>query len=285
MPELPEVETLARDLRATVLGRTVAEAWVAPDAPRLVQRRPVQTFVDGLRGRRIEGVGRRGKLLLLRLDDGLWWLVHRRMSGNLLLRPADSPDEPYIRARFRLDDGRELRYIDLRKFGAMWLADDPQLILADLGPEPMDGAFTADVLAAVLARRSAPVKAVLLDQTAIAGLGNIYSDEALHYAGLHPRRPAQSLTSEEVARLRDGIVRALEQGLANLGSSLGSPQAGRGEAISLRDHVNLSGEPGANQEYLVAYGREGRPCFTCGTPVQRLKLGGRSSHFCPQCQQ
>ncbi len=316
MPELPEVETLARDLRAAVLGRTVTKVWVAPDAARLVQEmpfgsaqdKPVDVFTCSLRGRRIEEVGRRGKFLLIRLsaeatldpspstplppspprsaqDDcgqgGLWWLVHRRMSGNLIHRPVDAPDEPYIRARFRLDDGTELRFVDLRKFGAMWLTDDPQSILSGLGLEPLDGAFTADALAAVLARRSARVKAVLMDQKAVAGLGNLYADEALHHAGVHPLRPAKSLSRQDVARLREGIVRALEQGLANLGSSVG--KAG-GEEISLRDHVNLNGEPGSNQQYLVAYGREGRPCRRCGTAIERLKLSNRSAHFCPRCQ-
>src|SRR3990172_11726562 len=194
MPELPEVDTLARDLRAAVAGRTMTETWVSPDAPRLVQAMPVAAFVDGLRGRRIEDTGRRGKFLLIGLDPstgsgqvgGLWWLVHRRMSGNFLHRPQGAPDEPYLRARFRLDDGTQLRFIDLRKFGAMWLTDDPERVLAGLGPEPLDGAFTDETLAGILAKRSAPVKAVLLDQRAVAGIGNLYADEALHYAGVHP---------------------------------------------------------------------------------------------------
>ncbi len=289
MPELPEVETLARDLRASVLGRTVTGAWVARDAPRLVQDMPVRAFTSRLRGRRIEDVGRRGKHLLVRLDPptgsgrggGLWWLVHRRMSGNLIRRPSGVPDEPYLRARFRLDDGSELRFIDLRKFGAMWLTDDPQSVLSGLGPEPLDEDFTAETLFAILKGRSAPVKAVLMDQKALAGLGNLYADEALHCAGVHPLRKARSLTRKEAARLRDGIVHALGQGLANLGSSVGNAA---GEEVSLRDHVNLSGEPGSNQEYLVVYGREGRPCRTCGTPIERLKLSNRSAHFCPRCQ-
>lgn len=281
MPELPEVETLARDLRATVLGRTIVDAWVAPDAPRLVQDMPVDAFTSGLRGRRIEDVSRRGKFLLIKLDHRLWWLAHRRMSGNVIHRHQGEPDEPYLRARFRLDDGAELRFVDLRKFGAMWLTDDPAPVLSGLGPEPLDGAFTVETLAVVLKKRSAPVKAVLMDQSAVAGLGNLYADEALHYAGVHPLRPARSLSRDEVARLRDGIVRALEQGLANLGSSVGHEA---GEEVSLRDHVNLSGEPGSNQEYLVAYGREGRPCRTCGTAIERAKLSNRSVHFCPNCQ-
>jgi formamidopyrimidine-DNA glycosylase len=203
------------------------------------------------------------------------------MSGNLLLRAQGAPDEPFLRARFQLDGGGELRFIDLRKFGAMWLTDDPTPVLAGLGPEPLDGSLTDKSLRAILAKRSAPVKAVLLDQRAIAGVGNLYADEALHYAGIHPLRPASSISKAEAARLRQGIVRALEQGLRNLGSTVGHAA---GEEVSLRDHVNLSGEPGANQEYLVAYGREGRPCRTCGAPIERLKLSNRSAHFCPSCQ-
>ena len=297
MPELPEVETLARDLRATVLGRTITEAWVSPDAPRLVQEMPVDLFCAALRGQRIKQVSRRGKYLLVGLDpsagsgqapstgsgqaSGLWWVLHRRMSGNILHRPAGAPDEPYLRARFTLDDGNELRFIDLRKFGTMWVTEDPQPILAGLGPEPLEPGFTAAVLAASLAKRSAPVKSVLLDQAVIAGMGNLYADEALHYASIHPRRLASSITADEVSTLRDGIVSALNQGLANLGSSVGHAA---GEQISLRDHVNLDGNAGSNQEYLVAYGREGHPCRTCGTAIERLKLSNRSAHFCPQCQ-
>ncbi len=281
MPELPEVETLARDLRATVLGRTITEAWVSPDAPRLVQEMPVDLFCAALRGQRIEQVSRWGKYLLVGLNDGLWWVLHRRMSGNILHRPAGAPDEPYLRVRFTLDDGSDLRFIDLRKFGTMWVTEDPQPILAGLGPEPLESGFTVDVLAASLAKRSAPVKSVLLDQAVIAGMGNLYADEALHYASIHPRRPASSITVDEVSRLRDGIVSALNQGLANLGSSVGHAA---GEQISLRDHVNLDGNAGGNQEYLVAYGREGRPCRTCGTAIERLKLSNRSAHFCPKCQ-
>ena len=305
MPELPEVETLVRDLRATVVGRTITDAWIAPDAPRLVQNMPVEVFTSGLRDRRIERVERRGKFVLVGLSPqvrsdrqrgkapgdqmaaptgavDMWWVAHRRMSGNFLLRPHDTPDEPYIRARFRLDDGNELRFVDLRKFGTMSLVDDPQPLLAGLGPEPLDASFTADALAEILRKRKAPVKSVLLDQGAIAGVGNLYADEALHYAKLHPLRTASALKPDDVSRLRDSIVRALEQGLRNLGSSIG--RLADGEEVSLRDHVNLDGKPGGNQEFLVVYGREGRPCRECGSAIERLKIGGRSAHYCPACQ-
>ncbi|MEX2158589.1 MAG: bifunctional DNA-formamidopyrimidine glycosylase/DNA-(apurinic or apyrimidinic site) lyase [Dehalococcoidia bacterium] len=282
MPELPEVEALARDLRETVVGRTITEAWVSPDAPRLVQAMTVAAFTTGLRARAIDGVSRRGKYLMIALDRELWWVLHRRMSGNLLHRQHGDPDEPFLRARFRLGDGSELRFVDLRKFGTMWLTDDAESIVAHLGPEPLDVSFTDDVLRAVLKKRSAPVKAVLLDQGAIAGIGNLYADEALHYARIHPTRRASSLRKDEVSALRKGIVDALEQGLRNLGSSVG--HVTDGEEVSLRDHVNLNGKAGGNQEYLVAYGREGRPCRTCGTAIERTKIGQRSAHYCPRCQ-
>ncbi len=319
MPELPEVETLARDLRATVVGRTITEARVSPDAPRLVQRMPVDAFTSPQVGdsRRSYAQGdrmvastkpserspqddkakggskakARGDLKVAATGQprrspkeesiDMWWVAHRRMSGNFVRRPQDAPDEPFIRARFRLDDGNELRFVDLRKFGTMCLVDDPEPLLRGLGPEPLDVSFTVETLAAILARRSAPVKSVLLDQAAIAGVGNLYADEALHYAKVHPLRVASGLTKDEVARLREGIVGALEQGLRNLGSSVGYAN---GEEISLRDHVNLDGKPGSNQEYLVAYGREGRPCRNCGTAIERLKIGNRSAHYCPACQ-
>jgi formamidopyrimidine-DNA glycosylase len=281
MPELPEVETLRRQLEAAVRGRTIADVWIDPGTDRLVQGMPVRAFVDGLRGRRLEAFERRGKFLIIRLDRDLTWLAHRRMSGNFILANGGDADQAFLRARFTLDDGRELRWVDLRKFGTMWLTDEPETVLAGLGPEPLDGAFTVDGLRASLARRAAPVKAVLLDQAVVAGLGNLYADEALHYARIHPKRPAKSLSKAEVARLRDGISRALEQGLANLGSSIG---AAPGKEMSLRDHVNLDGEPGSNQEHIVAYGREGEPCLTCGTPIERIKLAQRSAHFCPKCQ-
>jgi formamidopyrimidine-DNA glycosylase len=282
MPELPEVETLVRDLRKAVVGRTITKAWVAPDATRLVQSMPVAAFVDGLRGRRIERIERRGKFVLIALDGGIWWVAHRRMSGNFLHRPQDAPDEPFVRARFKLDDGSELRFVDLRKFGTMCLVDDPEPLLRGLGPEPLDGAFTDQTLAALLKKRNIAVKSVLLDQGAIAGVGNLYADEALFYAGIHPLRRASALKKPDVSRLREGIVRALEQGLRNLGSSVG--HVTDGEEVSLRDHVNLDGRPGANQEYLAVYGREGRPCRTCGSAIERLKIGNRSAHFCPTCQ-
>ena len=257
------------------MGRAITAAHVSPDAPRLVQLVPAALFCRELIGRRIAGLRRRGKYLIVDLDDGRAWVLHRRMSGNILYRrPSDPPDD-YTRAVFVLDDGHELRWTDLRKFGTMWLVEDSAMVMESLGPEPLDAAFTPEVLRALAARRSAPIKSVVLDQTVVAGMGNLYTDEALHYAGIHPLRPANSLKQVDWRRLHAGILQALRMGIEGRGSSLGT---------TLRDHINLDGEPGQNQETVRAYGREGLPCLFCGTPMRRIKVGGRSSVFCSRCQ-
>jgi formamidopyrimidine-DNA glycosylase len=275
MPELPEVETVRRDLEARVIGRRITSCYVAPDAPRLVQLVPPDEFCRQLAGRTIVGLRRRGKYLIVDLDDGRVWVVHRRMSGNILYRtPADAPDD-YVRAVFELDDGHELRWTDLRKFGTMWLVEDATMVMESLGPEPLDAAFTPEILRQRAGKRTAPIKSVILDQTVLAGMGNLYTDEALHYAKIHPLRPANKLTRADYERLHAGILEALRMGIEGRGSSLGS---------TLRDHINVDGAPGQNQETVKAYGREGEPCFACGAVMRRIKIGGRSSVYCPKCQ-
>jgi formamidopyrimidine-DNA glycosylase len=176
---------------------------------------------------------------------------------------------------FTLDDGHELRWTDLRKFGTMWLVEDAAMVMESLGPEPLDAAFTPGVLRERAHRRSAPIKSVILDQTVLAGMGNLYTDEALHHAGIHPLRPANKLTAADYARLHAGIIESLRMGIEGRGSSLGT---------TLRDHINVDGDPGRNQESVRAYGREGEPCYTCGAAMRRIKVGGRGSVFCPKCQ-
>jgi len=275
MPELPEVETVRRDLEARVLGRTITRCSIAPGAPRLVQLVPPAEFCRQLTGRSIAGLRRRGKYLIVDLDDGRAWVIHRRMSGNILYRtPADPPDD-YVRAVFSLDDGHELRWTDLRKFGTMWLVEDATMVIEALGPEPLDAAFTPQVLRDRARRRTAPIKSVLLDQTVLAGMGNLYTDEALHAARIHPLRPANKLTPSDYERLHAGILAALRMGIEGRGSSLGT---------TLRDHINVDGAPGSSQLTVKAYGREGEPCTACGSIMRRIKVGGRSSVFCPKCQ-
>jgi formamidopyrimidine-DNA glycosylase len=275
MPELPEVETVKRDLEARIIGRAITSAWVSPYAPRLVQLLTPREFCRQLVGRRVAGLRRRGKYLIVDLDDGRAWVLHRRMSGNVLYRvPADPPDD-YTHAVFELDDGHELRWTDLRKFGTMWVVEDATMVMESLGPEPLEAAFTPEVLRQRAGGRSAPIKSVVLDQSVLAGMGNLYTDEALHSAGIHPLRPANKLKAGDWARLHAGILEALRMGIAGRGSSLGT---------TLRDHINVDGAPGQNQETVRAYGREGAPCYGCGTAMWRIKVGGRSSVFCPKCQ-
>ena len=276
MPELPEVETVRRDLESRIIGRTVIACAVSEDAPRLVQLVTRAEFCRQLTGRRIAGLRRRGKYLIVDLDDERAWILHRGMSGNVLYRDHGAPEDPWVRATFVLDDGHELRWADLRKFGKMWLVEDATMVIETLGPEPLEAEFTPQVLRERAGKRSAPIKSVLLDQTVVAGVGNLYSDEALHDAKIHPMRPANKLKPGDWVRLHAGIVRALHMGIDARGSSLGT---------TLRDHVNVDGDPGRNQDTVRAYGRDGEPCYNnCGTLMRRLVVGGRSAVFCPKCQ-
>ena len=275
MPELPEVETVRRDLESRIIGRTVIACAVSEDAPRLVQLVTRAEFCRQLTGRRIAGLRRRGKYLIVDLDDERAWILHRGMSGNVLYRDHGAPEDPWVRATFVLDDGHELRWADLRKFGKMWLVEDATMVIETLGPEPLEAEFTPQVLRERAGKRSAPIKSVLLDQTVVAGVGNLYSDEALHDAKIHPMRPANKLKPGDWVRLHAGIVRALHMGIDARGSSLGT---------TLRDHVNVDGDPGRNQETVRAYGRDGEPCLACGTLMRRRVVGGRSAVFCPKCQ-
>jgi len=270
VPELPEVETIRRDLLQLVRGRTITDAFISPNAPRLVQIIAPADFCRGLTGRRIEDVDRRGKYLLFRVARGLTWAVHLRMTGRLLHNPAE-PDGPYVRAHFRLDDGARIVFVDLRKFGTMWLVDDESLVIGALGPEPLGESFTLALLSGLLARRSAPVKAVLLDQTAIAGIGNIYADEALFAARINPRRPADSLSRPAARRLHAAIQEVLLTALGDRGSSF-------------RDYLDPSGREGGHHLKVKVFRRTEEPCYDCARPIKRIKLAGRSTHFCPKCQ-
>lgn len=271
MPELPEVETIRRDLLPALRGRSIAEAWVSPDAPRLVQLMPPEEFTRLIAGRRIEDISRRGKYLLFRLDGGLTWAVHLRMTGRLIRRDSPCPRESHLRATFRLDGGTWLCFVDQRKFGMMWLVDDETLVTSKLGPEPLDEAFGLAAFRDLLKRRSAPVKSVLMDQKALAGIGNIYADEALFAARVNPTRPANSLSRAAADRLYNGVRQVLEDALGDRGSSF-------------RDYVDGRGVQGGHQFKVKVFRRAGEPCYVCGTPIRRIRLAGRGTHFCPKCQ-
>jgi len=270
VPELPEVETIRRDLAPALAGKTFA--GVATSWPRAIKAPAPERLSAELADRRVESIERAGKYLLFRLSGGRWLIFHLRMSGSLLLRRSTDPPDPFVRHVFAFSDGAELRFADVRKMGVIWLVDDPRRVVGALGVEPLSGRFTRARLVAAFARHpKAPVKSVLLGQRAVAGVGNIYADEALWEARIHPLRPAASLTPAEVARLHRSIPSVLRQAIGNRGTSK-------------TNYVDASGEKGAHQFALRAYGRAGEPCPRCGTPIERMKLGGRGTYFCPRCQ-
>ena len=294
MPELPEVETVARDLQRWVAGATIVGAEVRWERT-IRHPQPSDRFVGEVRGATIRRVGRRAKSVLLHLDDGRVMTVALRMTGALIVAPPGTPDDRYARVVFQLADGRELRYRDVRKFGRIGLWERGGLarrsrarvgkrsvaerrepyrvgdVFARHGPEPLARSFSAERLAARLKGRSARLKTLLLDQSFIAGVGNIYADEALWSARLHPLRAADTLTPAEVRRLHRAIRAVLRQGIANRGTSLA-------------DYVGADGEPGENAERLSVYQRTGQPCLRCGREIARIVVGQRSTHFCPRCQ-
>jgi formamidopyrimidine-DNA glycosylase len=271
MPELPEVETIANDLRPALIGRQISGVHVL--WPRTVAEPEPAMLELLLPGQHIRDVKRRGKYLLLELEHGCTLIVHLRMTGRLELVPAGSPvlAGPHVRAWFDLADGGHLVFTDARRFGRLWLVNDPASVLASLGPEPLDPAFTPGVLADQVRGRRAAIKTLLLDQTVIAGLGNIYADEALFLAGIHPLRPAGSLSDEEIEGLHGAIRQVLNEAIGHRGTTL-------------RDYRPPNGLPGAHQDHLRVYHRTGQPCLRCGTPIQRVRVGQRSTHFCPHCQ-
>ncbi|GAC1449581.1 MAG: bifunctional DNA-formamidopyrimidine glycosylase/DNA-(apurinic or apyrimidinic site) lyase [Ktedonobacterales bacterium] len=270
MPELPEVEYVARQLRHALIGRTITAVQVL--WPRAVANVDLSEFAARIVGQRISGVGRRAKYLLVELSGGDVLVVHRRMSGNLILARPDE-DVAYTRASFGLDDGRRLVFTDPRKFGrlAIVAADELPALLGALGPEPLEEAFTPAALAVRLAGRARAINAVLLDQTAMAGLGNIYTDEALFRAGIHPLRPAASLVAAEVAALHAGIRGALLMGIEHGGTTFGR-------------HRDIYNEAGTNLDHLDVYRRAGQPCHHCGAAIERIVVAQRGTHFCPRCQ-
>nr|BAL52540.1 formamidopyrimidine-DNA glycosylase [uncultured Chloroflexota bacterium] len=265
MPELPEVETIARNLRPILSGqciRAVQVLW-----PGTIAEPSVQSFEQRLPGQTILEVGRRGKYLMLRLSRDLL-LIHLRMSGDLQWRQHGASPQKHDRVLF-IPDAAEviLAFHDPRKFGRVWLVQDPEKVLGGLGPEPLDAQFTSQALEERLRGRDRRLKPLLLDQTFLAGLGNIYADEALHRAGLHPLRVASELTGEEVSRLWQAIRQVLLEGIQRNGASI--------------DWVYRGGQ---FQNYFQVYGRAGQPCYRCGQPIERIRLAQRSSYFCRGCQ-
>lgn len=273
MPELPEVETIVADLRPHLVGRTIVRCELA--FPTIVRHPEPEAFIDAVTRMRIESLGRRGKYILIHLQGEVLLVVHLGMSGQLRLLSPDVPREKHTHAIFFLDDGRELRYRDPRRFGRLLAGTAEELIASKkmprLGPEPIDPAFAADELYRALRRRRAPLKAVLLDQKAIAGVGNIYADESLHRAGLRPTRLANTVSKRSANRLHESLRESLVVAIANRGSSVDT-------------YRDAWGEVGGQQEQLLVYGRAGEPCLTCGRPLSSVRIAGRTTVFCRRCQ-
>ncbi|MEW6142946.1 MAG: bifunctional DNA-formamidopyrimidine glycosylase/DNA-(apurinic or apyrimidinic site) lyase [Chloroflexota bacterium] len=279
MPELPEVETIKNEIAPAVVGQCLKKVTVFDTKP--IKDPSPADFVVQTVGRTITGLRRRGKYLIFDLStpsasspekagrQDISLIIHLKMSGALLVNPPE--DRKYRKVLFQLDNGTRLMFVDPRRFGSMWLVKDPETILSKLGPEPFSGGFTAGELARRLKGRNAPLKAVLLDQTMLAGVGNMYADEALFTARIHPERRASDLTSGEVKLLYGAIKKVLSRAIERKGAST-------------RDYVRPDGQPGgAHLEFSVAH-RGGEPCPICGGPVARIVVRNRGTYYCPNCQ-
>jgi len=264
MPELPEVETIARKLKPDLIGRTILSAdlrWshtLASPSPK--------KFREQIKGQKIVDVGRRAKYLNIQLTE-FNLLIHLRMSGDLFIKDSTIKPEKHDRLRLKLSNNRSLIFNDTRKFGRAWLTSDPEQVLGSLGPEPLSMGFTQQWLHTALHKKHRQLKPLLLDQTFIAGLGNIYTDEALHIAKLHPLAASDSVTANQAEALREAIRAVLKEGIRRNGASI--------------DWVYRGGE---FQNHFRVYDREGKPCPVCGTKIVRLVVGQRGTHICLKCQ-
>ncbi len=271
MPELPEVETIRRGLEKTVLGHCITGTRIL--LPKAVLPLTPAQFDQAVTGRSITAVGRRGKYLLIYLSEGLCLVAHLRMTGSFSYVRTNEPVHPHTRIILQLDRAMELRFMDMRTFGGIQAVDDLSAVpgLSALGPEPLSAQFTPQWLHERAKGRTISVKGFLLDQKTAAGIGNIYADESLHQAGIHPQRPAGSLSLQEWVRLCQSIRATMAAGIRHRGTSV-------------QNYQNLDGRPGAYQDRLQVYQRTGQPCFQCGTAIEKIRVAGRGTHFCPICQ-
>ncbi len=272
MPELPEVETVRQTLLEYLPGQVITGLRVT--LPRIIKFPEVAQFADSIVGRGFRTIDRRGKYLLFRLTGNHTLVIHLRMTGQLRYSASDQPVLKHTHVIFSLDSGFQLRFTDMRQFGAMYLAPDEEIAHAanmqKLGWEPLEQ-FPLPGFTELLSRRHTKIKNLLLNQQVIAGVGNIYADESLFMAGIHPETSADTLTPEQAARLHASLIAVLEAGVAMRGTSFS-------------DYVDGLGRSGSFQHQLAVYGRRDQPCPRCGAPIERIKLAGRSAHFCPHCQ-
>ncbi|RAL26823.1 DNA-formamidopyrimidine glycosylase [Thermoflavimicrobium daqui] len=272
MPELPEVETVKRTLKNLVQGKTIRDITVS--LPRIIKHPDINQFRKLLQGTTITDIGRRGKFLKIYMNP--WVLVsHLRMEGKYRVSDQSEPIEKHTHVIFHFTDGTELRYKDVRQFGTMHLfpvgEEEKELPLKKLGPEPLSDDFQLSWFSETLVKRKTKIKSVLLNQEYLVGLGNIYVDEALYLAGIHPERAASSLSNDEIKRLYEAIRQTLQTAIEAGGSSV-------------RSYLNGEGEMGMFQLQIQVYGRKNEPCHRCGHPISRIVVAGRGTHLCVQCQ-
>jgi formamidopyrimidine-DNA glycosylase len=276
VPELPEVETVRRDLAAEVVGRRVVEARVS--GRRTVRRQPAAEVEARLTGRTVTAADRLGKHLVLRLDDGRAAVVHLRMSGQLRLHRAGDPAAPHTHVRLDLDDGRQLRFVDPRTFGEWFVGNDTELAslaptLSELGVDPLREPIDPAAWRRLVRGRRLALKGLLMRPDLVAGVGNIYSDEIAHRAGLRPTHRTDRISGPQADRVREAMV-----------TIVGEAVAARGSSLADRQYVDLFGRIGSYQDQHRVYAREGEPCLRCGHAVRRVVFQQRSSFFCPNCQ-
>lgn len=268
MPELPEVETVVRGLREPLIGRRVESVWW--DWAKTIKTPSAEQFAARLQGQTFQNIQRRAKYILCQMDHDLF-AVHLKMTGRLYVAETDQPNDRWVHVRLGLDNGQNLCFSDARRFGRVYLVEKIEDIAPSLGPEPLTDTFTADVLRERLAGRHKQIKALLLDQSFVAGVGNIYADESLYRAQIHPLRAADTLTKDEIIRLHEAVRHVLEKGIEHQGASINW-------------YRKPDGERGESQDYFNAYGKEDQPCDRCGQPIVKIRVAQRGTHFCPNCQ-
>jgi formamidopyrimidine-DNA glycosylase len=273
MPELPEVETIRRQLAPAVEGRRLDHIEILD--PRWCEPAPPEEVAQAVDGRRIERLDRRGKWLIWELADEVYLVMHLRMTGNLLLVPHGDTDRRFKRVQMDLDDGRHVLFADARRFGTgvVLLGYDAlqEYFQGRVGVEPLGPDFTAEALRGMASGRKAPVKAFLLSQERVAGVGNIYADEALWRSKIHPLRPVGTLKALQIESLHDSVIHVLNAGIDAKGATID-------------DYRDASGAEGSFQNSFKVYGREGEPCFRCGTRIKKIRAAGRGTYYCPNCQ-
>ena len=274
MPEMPEVEIIRRYLDTQVAGKTIMNLDIR--LPRMIKWPDVEGFRALVTGRTIKAMNRRGKYLLMELDNDSKVVFHLRMTGRLVYEPTGDTSDHHARVIFHLQDGASLVYGDTRTLGTIHglKPQESGMLkgLAEMGPEPLSAEFTAEYLYKTANQRKVAIKSFLLNQKYIGGIGNIYADEALFLAGIHPLRPANSLTQAECGKLWVSVNKVIADGIADGGTTF-------------RDYQNGEGGKGSHQEHLYVYGRKGEQCRNCGAVIERITVGGRGTHFCPKCQE